>query len=229
MDAMKDAPRKCQQDVPCRVLIVDDHELLRAGLRAMIAGEFDLTLCGEATGLSDALDQIRELQPEIAIIDLVLRSGDGLELIRRVREQFPSVRVIGFSMYGEELYGERALRAGANGYVCKQEPARAILDCIRKVCQGKPHFSDDLMQRVMNRARGRASGAMQSPIESLSDRELEVFRRIGQGLPTVEIAKQLNLSRSTIDTYRERLKSKLGLINGNGLTRQATLWVVENG
>ncbi len=228
MHATMEALRETHATAPIRVFIVDSHELLRVGLRTTIANESDLTVCGEAADMSGALEQIQALQPHVAIIDIALQTGDGLELVKRIRDHAPNVRMIVSSMYTEELYGERALRAGATGYVCKQEPLRAILSCIREVYHGKPHFSADLIQRMMHRERSRGDGAARSPIETLSDRELEVFRRIGQGLPTIEIAGQLNLSRSTIDTYRERLKTKLGLANGSELTRQATLWVAHN-
>ncbi len=229
MSSTTEASEETRAKPPIRVFIVDDHELVRNGLRAIIGNESDLMVCGEAADLTDALERIQQSQPDVAIIDIVLKSGDGLNLVKSIRERFPAVRTIVLSVYTEELYGERALRAGATGYVCKEQPVGEILHSIRQAFLGLPCFSQALVDRTVDRHRGRGNLAAQSPIETLSDRELEVFRCIGQGLPSIEIAKQLQLSRSTIDTYRERLKSKLGLSNTNALTRGATLWVAQNG
>lgn len=210
-----------------RILIVDDHELLRNGLRLMMGNEPDLEVCGESADEATALALVRDVQPDVVVIDIVLKSGNGLDLVKRIRDSNPLVRLIVSSMHGEQLYGERALRAGADGYVSKQDPARAILHAIRRVLEGKMYFSDELTKRVLEHTRLRKEG-LQSPIELLSDRELEVFRLIGQGIGSAEIARQLHVSRSTIDTYRERLKVKLSVANGAQLTREATLWASQN-
>ncbi len=214
---------------PIRVLIVDDHELLRDGLRAIFSRERDLVVCGEAENAAQALEQIRESLPDVVVVDIVLKASDGLQLVKTIHENFPTIRTIVLSMYTEELYGERAMRAGATGYVCKEQPAGAILHGIRQAFLGRPCFSERLIHRMLSQVQSRKKSDTRSPVEILSDRELEVFRCIGQGWPTLEIAKRLNVSRSAIDTYRERLKKKLGLNNGTDLTRQATLWVAQYG
>jgi DNA-binding NarL/FixJ family response regulator len=211
-----------------RVLIVDDHELLRQGMRLMIGNEPDLEICGEAEDEAEAMRQVGESRPDLAIVDIGLKSGNGLDLIKRIKAHDPSVRVIVSSMHDERLYGERALRAGAEGYVNKQDPARTIIYAIRHVLEGKMYFSEEFTNRVLQRARGGDEAFQDSPIDVLSDRELEVFRLVGQGLTSREIANKLHVSSSTVDTYRERLKTKLNLKGGAELVHQATQWVLEN-
>lgn len=211
-----------------RVLIVDDHELLRQGMRLMIANEPGLEVCGEAVDEAEAMRLVRESRPKLAIVDIGLKSGNGLDLIKRIKAHDSSVRIIVSSMHEERLYGERALRAGAEGYVNKQEPARTIIRAIRQVRQGKMYFSEEFTNRVLQRARDGGRSLEVSPIETLSDRELEVFRFIGQGLTSREIADRLHVSTSTVDTYRERLKTKLNLKRGAELVHEATQWVLEN-
>ena len=211
-----------------RVLIVDDHELLRQGMRLMIANEPDLEICGEAEDEAQAMQRVRESHPNLVIVDIGLKSGNGLDLIKRIKADAPSIRIIVSSMHEERLYGERGLRAGAEGYVNKQDPARTIISAIRSVLKGKMYFSEEFTNRVLEHARVGDEAFQRSPIDALSDRELEVFRFIGQGLTTGEIAKKLHLSSSTVDTYRERLKTKLDLRSGTELVHEATQWVLEN-
>lgn len=211
-----------------RVLLVDDHELLRQGMRLMIGNEPDLEVCGEAVDEAEAMRLVHDAHPNLAIVDIGLKAGNGLDLIKRIKAYDPSVRIIVSSMHEERLYGERALRAGAEGYVNKQEAARTIIRAIRNVLQGKMYFSEDFTNRVLQRARDGGKMLGISPIETLSDRELEVFRFIGQGLTTREIADKLHVTSSTVDTYRERLKTKLDLKRGAELVREATQWVLEH-
>ncbi|MBC8873604.1 MAG: response regulator transcription factor [Planctomycetes bacterium] len=211
-----------------RVLIVDDHELLRNGMRLMIGNEPDLEICGEAEDEAQAMQQVHQSRPNLAIVDIGLKSGNGIELIKRIKAHAASVRIVVSSMYDERLYGERALRAGADGYVNKQDPARTIIAAIRCVLEGKTYFSEEFTNRMLERARVCGKTFQDSPIDALSDRELEVFRFIGEGLATGEIAKELHLSSSTVDTYRERLKTKLDLKSGTELIHEATQWVLEN-
>jgi DNA-binding NarL/FixJ family response regulator len=197
-------------------------------MRLMIGNEPDLEICGEAVDEAEAMRQVRESHPNLAIVDIGLKSGNGLDLIKRIKAHDPTVRIIVSSMHEERLYGERALRAGAEGYVNKQEPARTIIRAIHHVLQGKMYFSEEFTNRVLQRARDGGKSLEASPIEMLSDRELEVFRFIGQGLTSREIADRLHVSSSTVDTYRERLKTKLNLKRGAELVHEATQWVLEN-
>jgi len=212
-----------------RVVIVDDHELLRDGLRVMIGNEPDLEICGEAEDEGQAMEAIRKSRPDLVIVDIALKSGSGLDLIKQIKAYDASVRIVVSSMHEERLYGERALRAGAEAYVSKQDPARTILDAIHRVLDGKMYFSDELVNRALLRAQDGGTEVQPSPIDALSDRELEVFSLIGEGLTTREIADKLHLGFSTVDTYRERLKTKLKLESGAELTHLATRWKLENG
>lgn len=212
---------------PYRVLIVDDHEVVREGMRLLIDAAPDLRVCAEAADASQARRAIAEQHPDLAVIDLSLGEGTGLELVRWIKLNCPNMSAVVASMHEEKLYGVRALRAGARGYVAKSRPARTILDAIRQVLMGELYFSKELMDSVMRNAAERGDPQM-SVIELLSDRELEVFRRIGQGSTSKEIARALHLSVSTVDTYRERLKVKLGVNRSAELAYRATRWVLEN-
>ena len=210
-----------------RVLIVDDHEVVREGLRLLINAAAGLHVCGEAANASEARLAVEQLCPDVAIVDLSLGNGSGLDLVRWIKTNHPAVRSIVASMHEENLYGLRALRAGAWGYVGKSQPARTILNAIRQVLIGELYFGKELVDSTMRRAADPAA-PQTSAIELLSDRELEVFRHIGQGLTSKEIAQNLNLSASTVDTYRERLKAKLGISHSTQLAYQATRWALEN-
>lgn len=220
------------RDVPSagrkRVLIVDDHELLRVGLRLLINNQQDLEVCGEAADEAEGRRLFRQTEPDAVVVDLKLREGNGLDLVRLIKKQRPSTQVLVCSMMDEKVYGERVLRAGASGYVGKQEAAAKIVQALRDILEGKLIFGQDVIRRVMQRARAEHGVVEVSPIDTLSDRELEVFRLLGQGLPTRQIARLLHLSSSTVDTYRERLKTKLGFENGTELIHHATEWVLEN-
>ena len=210
-----------------RVLVVDDHEVVREGLRLLIDATADLCVCAEAADAIEARRAIEERHPHLAVIDLLLGKDSGLDLVKWIRQHHPAVNVIVASMHEEKLYGVRALRAGASGYVAKSRPARTILKALRQVHKGELYFSKEFMDSVMrNSANGYA--AQKSDIELLSDRELEVFRGIGQGLTSKEVAHGLHLSASTVDTYRERLKVKLGTKRSAELVYRATRWVLEN-
>ncbi|MGE0383324.1 MAG: response regulator [Gammaproteobacteria bacterium] len=211
-----------------RVVIVDDHPLVRDGLRMIIDAEPGMTVCADAADAGQARRVIRQSNPHVAVIDLSLRGGgSGLDLVKWTALRHPQTRVVILSLHDEEIFGERALRAGAAGYVCKSRPARTILAAIRRVTMSEFYFSKELVQRVL---RNAASGVHDelSAVDRLSDRELEVFRCIGEGLTTKEIAATLHLSISTVDTYRDRLKVKLGARNGAQLAAAATRWTLEH-
>jgi DNA-binding NarL/FixJ family response regulator len=209
------------------ILLVDDHEMLRQGLRLFIEHQRDLRVCGEAADQASAVRQFRETGPDLLIVDLSLAKGEGIELIKRIKLMDVDARMLVYSMHDERVYGERVLRAGAMGYVSKQQPVHNVLQGIRHVLAGKMHFSDEMTQRLLERAASSDSIAPVTPVESLSDRELEVFEMIGRGLTTRAVADRLHLSPRTIDTYRERLKVKLALANSAELHYRAVQWVIK--
>ncbi|MBI2807513.1 MAG: response regulator transcription factor [Planctomycetes bacterium] len=212
-----------------KILIVDDHPIVREGLAARLGREPDLDVCGEAEDVADALEKVKNCQPDLVIIDLSLKSSQGLDLIKRINASSPSTRTLVSSMFDESLYAERALRAGAQGYVNKQEMSEKIVDAIRQVLDGKIYLSSPMTERLLQRAVGAPPELSKSTTDILSDRELEIFRFIGQGKTTRQIAGDLHLSIKTIETHRENIKSKLNIGNAAELSREAVRWVMENG
>ncbi len=188
---------------PSRILIVDDHSMVREGLRLRIAAFPDLEVCGEATTEDEAMELVGETDPQLIIVDISLKSGHGLELIKRVKSSYPSIKMLVSSGFEESLYAERALRAGALGYLNKQDSGEKVIEAIRTVLRGERYVSEEITQRLVSQALGNR-GELKSPIELLSDRELEVFRMIGQGRTSSAIANELMLSTHTIDTHREK-------------------------
>ena len=213
---------------PAKVLIVDDHPVVRDGLAAQLASVGDLEVCGEAEDVAGALEQIRSARPDVAIIDISLKNGNGIDLIKRLRARNDPVRILVWSMYPEDLYAERALRAGAQGYVHKGRATREILAALRAVLAGKVYLSGDQADRLLRRLVG-GQAVERSPIETLSDRELEAFELMGRGLTTEAIAQKMRISPKTVETFRTRIKEKLGLNNITELIQRATRWVMENG
>ncbi|HEY8503107.1 MAG TPA: response regulator transcription factor [Gemmataceae bacterium] len=213
---------------PARVFVVDDHPVVREGLAAQIAAQPDLELCGQAEGVADALARVKELRPDVAVIDISLKDGNGIDLIKRLRAREDPVRVVVWSMYPENLYAERALRAGAAGYVHKGRATREILEAIRSVLAGQVYLSPDVSAQLLARMVGGGPGG-RSPVEALSDRELETFGLLGRGLTTEQIAERMHLSPKTVETYRLRIKEKLGVRTVPELIRLAAEWVLENG
>lgn len=214
---------------PARILIVDDHPVVREGLGIWIARQGDLTVCGEAAGAAEALRLIDAINPDVAVIDISLADSDGLDLIHRIRARNPQVRILVWSMFPETLYAERALRAGALGYITKQQATGQIIEAIRTVLAGRMYLSGPIAERLVRRGLGDRNAAGQSPYGSLTDRELEVFRLIGNGRTTAEIAGLLHRSVHTIETYRQRIKTKLDLRTSAELARAAAQWVLEHG
>jgi DNA-binding NarL/FixJ family response regulator len=211
-----------------RILIVDDHPLVCRGLTDLLAAEPDMEVCGQAADAPTALQLIGELSPDVVIVDLSLRNGSGLELLKQIRTNHPKVKPLVSSMHDESLYAERSLRAGALGYINKQEDAQQFIDAVRQVHRGGFYLSDAMTTRAVQRMAQGEEVAAAPTIQQLSDRELEVFQLIGRGQTTRQIAERLNLSIKTIETYRENIKSKLGLRNGSELTRHAVQWVIEH-
>ncbi|MFH0342009.1 MAG: response regulator [Chromatiales bacterium] len=214
-------------DRPMRVLIVDDHALVRDGIRTLLQQEPGLEVCGEAEGVVDAKRRIDALTPDIVIADLMLKEGNGLDLIKWIGKFHPDTKTIVTTMHDEKVYGGRALRAGATGFVSKQANSRAILEAIRALRSNRFYFSEALTKRILQRARRGDTHLERSPIEGLSDRELEVFRLMGAGRTTQEIASILHLSPNTVETYHQRLKHKLQIPNTAELRFEATRWALE--
>jgi DNA-binding NarL/FixJ family response regulator len=206
-----------------RVFLVDDHPIVRHGFQLLLAMEPDLMVCGEADSGPVALQKILALKPDVAIIDLSLKSGSGLELIKQLRAQALKLKLLVFSMRDEAVYAERALRAGANGYITKEEGTEKAIQAIRLLVQGKRYLSDKVAVKMMNGLAGDMSG-VESAIESLSDRELEVLELIGNGLGSREIAEKLHVSIKTVESHREHMKSKLGLARATELVSYAFNW-----
>jgi DNA-binding NarL/FixJ family response regulator len=213
-----------------RVLIVDDHPAVREALALRIDRQSDLEVCGEAADLSEALRLLAETKPDVAVIDITLKTANGIDLIKRIKDRNDHVRILVWSMHSEALYAERALRAGALGYVNKDQATDRIVEAIRRVLAGKVYLSEAMTERMLQRAVGGArEEIMRSPLDVLADRELEVFRLIGEGVKTAEIAERLRLSVKTVETYRDRIRQKLDLSDGTKLAHYATQWVLENG
>jgi DNA-binding NarL/FixJ family response regulator len=219
--------RKSEQDTSdkARVLVVDDHAIVRDGLVRLINQEDDLEVCGEAEGVPDALQAVKQLKPDVAIIDLSLDQHlGGLDLVKDIRARHPSLPTLVLSMHDESVFAERALRAGARGYVMKEEATETVMTAIRRVLGGEIYLSDQMTSHMLSQLAGRGSGPG-SPVDTLSDRELEVFQLIGEGFGTSQIAEKLHLSVKTIETYREHIKTKLGLADGTELLRHGIQWV----
>lgn len=212
-----------------RILIVDDHPAVREALALRIDRQPGLEVCGEAADMSDALRLIDETRPDVAVVDITLKTGSGIDLIKRIKDRNATIRMLVWSMHSESLYAERALRAGAMGYINKDQATGKIIEAIQQVLDGKIYLSDAVAQKMLHRAVGGSREVARAPLDVLADRELEVFRLIGQGVKTVEIADRLHLSVKTIETYRDRIRQKLDLTHGTELAHYATQWVLEHG
>ena len=207
-----------------RVFIVDDHPLVREGLTNLINGQNDLVVCGEAKDSAEAMEGIAKERPDVAVIDISLTNESGLELIKNLVRQFPQVAVVVLSMHDEALYAERALRAGARGYVMKHETSKNVLASIRRVLAGGVYVSERIVNRMALRLTSSRRAAARSPVERLSDRELEIFQLLGQGRSPSEIAGDLNLSLKTVQAYCARAKEKFGVTSLTELLRAAIQW-----
>jgi len=208
-----------------KVLLVDDHPVVREGLAERINRERDLVVCGEAQNAREALRAVASLQPDIVILDLSLPKGHGLELVKDLRTLHPDLRVVVFSMHDESVFAERALRAGAHGYVMKQEPPERLLVAIRTVLRGDYFISERASSTCLQAFFSRSTKAVTHSVARLSDRELEIFQLIGQGVSTRKIADRLGRSVKTIETHRTRIKEKLAVKSAAELVHRATCWV----
>lgn len=207
-----------------RILIVEDHPIFRLGLSELINQEEDLTVCGFAEDVNRAWHQIQDLSPDLILADITLRNSDGMEILKEINRHSKKIPVLMLSMHDELLYAERALHAGARGYVMKQEAMESVVHAIRHVLAGKIYLNDKVKEHILYHLADRAQDSGHSPINRLTDREMEVFRMIGRGLTTRQIAGNLHLSIKTIGTYRERIKEKLNVKHANELVRCAVHW-----
>jgi DNA-binding NarL/FixJ family response regulator len=212
---------------PIQVVIVEDHRMFREQLGTLINRADDMEVCGDADNVRDGFELIKRTRPGIAIIDISLKGSSGLELLKELRVNAIRVPVLVLSMHDEALYAERALRAGANGYITKHEASEDVMIAIRRVIEGELYLNPRFMGRMMSNimAGGKRAG---EPIERLADRELEVFRLIGRGMTTREIGEELGLGTTTVDTYRTRIREKLRLENALRLRVEAIRWVQEH-
>jgi DNA-binding NarL/FixJ family response regulator len=207
-----------------QVLVVDDHPVVRLGIRQMIAAEPSLMVCGEADNVEEALRACRTTEVDLAIVDLSLGSTSGLELIKQLHEEHPQLPILVLSMHDESLFAQRALRAGARGYLQKHEAIDGLIQAIRHVISGKVFVSDTVAQQVLAGLRG-TSPSPTDQLATLTDREIQVLERVGRGSSTAEIARDLGVSVKTIETYRSNIKAKLNLKSALDLVRYATSWI----
>ncbi|MGB8885139.1 MAG: response regulator transcription factor [Candidatus Korobacteraceae bacterium] len=212
-----------------RIFIVDDHPIVREGLSLMMNREPDLMVCGEAEEATGALQAITSAKPDFLIVDISLSGPDGLDLLKSIRVRHPGLPVLILSMHDETIYAERALRAGANGYIMKQEATEKVLVAIRQILAQKVYVSDRIANRMLQQYIKGSVTESQSPIAELSDRELEVFRLIGEGHGTRKIAEELHLSVKTVESYQAHIKDKLSLKNGRELVQRAIQWTISEG
>ena len=207
-----------------RVLIVDDHPIVRQGLRRVMEAEEDLTVCGEAETVRDARVAIKDLNPEVMIADISLKQGDGIELVRDVRAHYPQLPILVLSMHDETIYAERMLAAGANGYIMKQAASEQFLIALRRVLDGGIYVSEAVGNNMIQKFAAGGSYISANPIDRLSNRELQILHMIGKGMSTRETAHSLNLSIKTVESHRQRIKRKLNLSTGTQLVQYAINW-----
>jgi len=216
---------RCDPPGAKRIVIVDDHPLFRKGLEQLIHSDSAFAVCGEANNASEAMDVIRKLNPDLAIVDLSLPGANGIELIKNIRAEFPKLPILVLSMHDESLYALRALRAGAEGYVMKHEAMANVIQAIHEVFNGRPYLSPAMAAQVITKFAHRGSQSEADAVERLSDRELEILELIGKGNEVRQIAKLLHLSPKTVETHRAHIKEKLSLQNARQVARFAVQWV----
>ena len=208
-----------------KIVIVDDHPIVRQGLAELINHEDDLVVCGQAEEAPEAMGVIKAIKPDMVIVDILLKETSGMELIKDIKARYPNLAVLALSMHDESLYAERALRAGAKGYIMKAEATEKVIGAIRKILSGDIYLSEPMAAKLIHKLVGGRTKVGASAIDRLSDRELEVFRLIGQGYGTRQIAEKLHLSVKTIETYRAHIKEKLNLSDAAELLQYAIQWV----
>ncbi|WP_395740812.1 response regulator [Prosthecobacter sp.] len=212
-----------------KVLLVEDHPMFREHLGQLIDRDLGMSICGEADNIRDAMRLILETKPDIAIVDITLHGSSGLELLKDIKAQGLDINVLVLSMHDEELYAERALRAGAKGYITKNEASTEVIEAIRCVMKGDVYASRQMTAKLLERMTQKRNNTELAGMETLADRELEVFQMLGRGKSTREIAQTLNLGESTVETYRARIKEKLQLRSAAELYLRAGQWVRDHG
>ena len=220
---------KTDQPEQKRIVIVDDHPLFRKGLQELIHSDQSLMVCGEAGNASEAMDMIRKLHPNLAIVDLSLPGANGIELIKNIRAEFAKMPILVLSMHDESLYALRAMRAGADGYVMKHEAMASVVQAIHEVFNGRPYLSPAMAAQVITKFSHRRAEGEADAVERLSDRELEVLELIGKGNEVRQIANLLHLSPKTVETHRAHIKDKLDLKNSREVARFALQWLQSRG
>ena len=211
-----------------KVFLVDDHPIVRQGLTLLINQERDLTVCGEAEEMHSALQSIESAKPDIVVLDISLNGPDGLDLLKHLRSRHPKLPVLMLSMHDESIYAERTLRAGANGYIMKQEATDKVLIALRRILSNEIYVSDRIANNMLRHYVRGDQGAQSSPVTELSDRELEIFRLIGQGHATRQIANELHLSVKTVESYQAHIKEKLSLHSARELVQHAIRWTAND-
>ncbi len=212
-----------------KIFLVDDHDVARMGLARLIESEKDLAVCGEAGDGTDALKALPKAAPDALIADLSMPEMGGLELIKAVKQKWPKLPILVISMHDESVYAERVFAAGARGYLMKKESAAKVIPALREVLSGKRHMSEAMREKMLDRLADGDKPGEGSPVETLSDRELEVFELVGQGLKTGEVAEKLHLSVKTVESYREQIKVKLKISTASELTQYAVQWSRDQG
>jgi DNA-binding NarL/FixJ family response regulator len=210
-----------------KILVVDDHPMIRERLAELIGQEPDLAVCGEAEDSNQAIKAARELQPDLAIVDITLKDTYGIELIKHLKEILPKLPVLVLSMHDESLYGERALRAGAKGYLTKQEASKKVIPAIRRILAGEIYVSDEMAATLLHKIAGGAAPGGESPTDVLTDRELEVFQLLGQGRTVRQIADDLFVSVKTVEAHREHIKQKMNFKSSAELLRYAIQFTMK--
>src|ERR1700730_9647183 len=220
---------KCDLPEAKRIVIVDDHPLFRKGLEQLIQSHDGLSICGEAANAAEAMDVIRQIAPDMAIVDLSLPGANGIELIKNIRAEFPKLLILVLSMHDESLYALRSMRAGAQGYVMKHEAMANVIQAIQEVFNGRPYLSPAMAAQVITKFAHRQAEGEPDAVERLSDRELEILELIGKGNEVRQIAKLLHLSPKTVETHRAHIKDKLDLKNSREVARFALQWLNARG
>lgn len=225
---MSSSSAPCARVKKYKVLIVDDHPIVRQGLSRFVSQEPDIEVCGGADGVSDALAMVEKFQPDLVLVDITLKESNGIELISRIKAHHEATRTLVWSMFDEQIYAERALRAGAMGYINKREPIENVVAAVRQVLHGEMYLSPQMTNQILRRLSG-SDTLEEDPVATLSNRELEVFQLIGRGRTSQQIARQLGVKPKTIDAHREKIKKKLKIHNVAELHCRAVQWVLENG
>lgn len=210
-----------------KVIIVDDHPIFRMGMAELLNQEDDFDVCGLAEDIAGARKLLKNLTPDLAIVDITLAGDNGLDLVKEITTSHKSLLILVLSMHDEQVWAERAIRAGARGYIMKKEASESVITALKNIRQGKIHVSASIMEKLLGRMHMQPNTAALPSVDLLTDRELEVFRLIGTGLSTREIAEQMKLGVKTIGTYRDRVKQKLGIKTAAELIRRAVLWTEQ--